>query len=64
MSEKRIHFKGRGKTEKPTCPTCNADLSRSYESFLLKSATETEKATWSKRPYGWHCKKCKFQRWD
>ena len=64
MEKKRIHFKGRGHTERPTCLTCNQDLSRSYESFELKQARGDKKAVWSKRPYGWHCKKCKYQIFD
>jgi hypothetical protein len=67
-SEKRIHFKGRGKngesSNKPTCVICGKDLSRSYESFELYPATDDKKAVWSKRPYGWHCKPCKYQIFD
>lgn len=58
MADKRTHFKGRGKTERPVCPRCGDDLKRSYESFEIK------KGTWSKKPYGWHCSKCKYQIFD
>jgi len=55
---KRVHFKGRGKTTKPTCPHCQQDLKRSYESVEIASGN------WSKVPYGWHCKPCKYQIFD
>ena len=51
----RSPWKGRGKTEKPTCPHCGEDLRRSYE---------IKKCSTSKKPYGWHCKTCKHQEWD
>jgi len=58
--ETRIHYKGRGKhgedSNRPTCPYCEADLKRSYE-----TAQDWKKG---KVPYGWHCRKCKYQTWD
>lgn len=51
----RSPWKGRGKTEKPSCPDCGGDMRRSYE---LKECST------SKTPYGWHCKKCKYQTFD
>ena len=57
MLDKRIHYKGRGETERPTCPYCEADLKRSYESIK-------QGAKWIKVPYGYHCLKCKYQIFD
>ena len=48
--------KGRGKSIIPTCPHCKQDLKRSYE-----TAEDWKKG---KSPYGWHCKKDKYQIWD
>lgn len=55
---KRVCFKGRGKTERPTCPTCGEDLKRSYE------AIKQDSGKWVKIPYGHHCKECKYQTFD
>lgn len=55
---KRVCFKGRGKTERPTCPTCGEDLKRSYE------AIKQDSGKWVKIPYGHHCKECKYQIFD
>jgi len=58
---KRIHYKGRGKhgedSNRPTCPHCQQDLKRSYES--IKQGVK-----WIKVPYGYHCLKCKYQIFD
>lgn len=53
---KRNHFKGRGDTERPTCPHCQKDLKRSY--------TLAEDWKKGKVPYGWNCRKCKYQTFD
>jgi C4-type Zn-finger protein len=59
MPEKRIHFKGRGKTIKPTCPNCQEDLKRSYE-YEWNKVIKKGKCTAN----GWECKKCKYKIWD
>jgi hypothetical protein len=51
----RSRFKGRGKTEKPSCPQCGEDMLRSYEA---------KKGKKNKIPYGWHCSTCRHQEWD
>jgi len=58
MTEKRIHFKGRGKTERPVCPKCSHDLKRSYESI------KQENGKWKHIAYGWHCIPCKYEIFD
>ena len=62
VSNTRIHFKGRGKkgadSNRPVCPHCGKDLKRSYE------ATKQDSGKWVKIPYGWHCKKDKYQIFD
>lgn len=53
MDKKR--YKGRGKTEKPICPICKEDMTRSYR---YKEGTKV------KVPYGWHCEACQQQIFD
>lgn len=55
MAQQRIHFKGRGKTERPVCTQCGEDLKVSLEYI--------ERGKPPKR-YGLHCKKCKVQIFD
>jgi ribosomal protein S27AE len=55
MPEKRIHFKGRGKTERETCPECGADLKNIYETYKVDG-----KQRW--RKLGKHCPECDFIR--
>lgn len=56
MSE-NLRRKGRGRTVRPTCPTCQQDLKRSYNK------------TWDGKkgkfiPSGWECVECKYKQWD
>jgi predicted amidophosphoribosyltransferase len=55
----RIHFKGRGKKTRPTCPHCQQDLKRSYEYCWNP---ETKKGKFEAN--GWECKKDKYKQWD
>jgi hypothetical protein len=54
-SQKR--FKGRGKTTRPTCPTCGEDLKNAYET----QKDENGKQHWIK--IGKQCKSCKYMEW-
>jgi ssDNA-binding Zn-finger/Zn-ribbon topoisomerase 1 len=57
MPEKRIHYKGRGETTRPTCPHCGEDLKASYENRTEEGKTKLFR-------YGSHCVKCKYQEWN
>lgn len=59
MNNKRIHFKGRGKTERPICPHCQQDLKRSY---VYKKNKTTGK--WQFVATGWECSECEYKQWD
>ncbi len=57
--EKHLRRKGRGKTERPTCPYCTEDLDR--------AATRTynsEKKNSPQKSFGWVCLKCNYIIWD
>jgi transposase-like protein len=51
----RSMWKGKGHTEKPTCPHCGEDLRRIY--MIKKCST-------SKEAIGWGCRECQYQIWD
>jgi len=54
MQEKRIHYKGRGKTERPTCPHCGEDMKVSLE--YVKGGAP--------RRFGVHCTACEYEVFD
>ena len=56
---KRIHFKGRGKTERPVCPKCGEDLKRTYTRVWNP---KTKRGTFVTS--GWECEKDQYKIWD
>jgi len=46
------------KKPRPTCPTCGDDLKVSLEYARNESCRQVPKK------YGWHCSKCKYEKWD
>jgi C4-type Zn-finger protein len=55
----RVHFKGRGKKTRPTCPKCGEDLKRSY---VYSWNSETKKGNFTAT--GWECVPCKYKQFD
>jgi ssDNA-binding Zn-finger/Zn-ribbon topoisomerase 1 len=55
--KKRIHFKGRGKTVKPTCPQCGEDM---YNSYIRKRVDGKLKLIKT----GIECPECKCKDFD
>jgi hypothetical protein len=58
MTEKRIHFKGRGKTERPVCPQCGEDLQRSY------TYQKKPNGKWQYVSTGWECTEHRYKEWN